>query len=335
MNWRPEVALTVAIPTLNRAGLVGRAIESALAQQRDDIEILVSDNGSTDETPTVLERYVDPRLRTIRHDRTMSVAAHGNFLTREARGRLFVGLSDDDWIEPEFCGLAIEVYKRHPEIHFAYSGAFVHYADVRVPSLLGPEVENGDDFLRAYYAQQREVCWCASICRTADLRADPLPENRLFGDMFCWTRLALRYPVACIPAHVSHYTAYARLHCNVVTVTPVMEWAKETRLLADEVAAGLRDRLSPEELRTFHRYAGRYVARSTANQFMWNALRGASRTGLARSALTGLPYLNEIGNVVVWPRVFGGILAPGWLIEQCMIAAAQRNARQRVARPAG
>lgn len=334
MNRMSGVALTVAIPTLNRAALVGRAIESALSQRRDDIEILVSDNGSTDGTPAVLERYRDPRLRTIRHDRTMSAAAHGNYLIREARGALFVGLSDDDWIEPEFCGRAIELYERHPEIHFAYSGAFVHYADVAVPSLLGPEVESGGDFLRACFAQKREVSWCASICRATDLRADPQPEGRIFGDMYYWTRLALRWPVGCIPLHLSHYTAYGRDHRNVVTVTPVLDWAKETRLLADEVSTGLRGRLSTEELQTFERDAARYVARSTANQFMWNALRGASRLELARSALAGLAYLSEIGNIVVWLRVFGGILAPGWLIEQRMLAAARRNARQRIARAA-
>jgi Glycosyl transferase family 2 len=334
MDLRPGVALTLAIPTLNRAELVGRAIESALSQGRDDIEILVSDNGSTDSTPAVLERYRDPRLRIIRHDRTMSAISHGNYLINDARGELFVGLSDDDWIEPEFCGRAIELYQRHPEIHFAYSGAYVHYADTQVPSLLGPEVESGDDFLRAYFAQGREVCWCASVSRTADLRANPLPEGRIFGDMYSWTRLALRGPVGCIPLHLSHYTAYGRGHRNVVTVTPVLDWAKETRQLADEVSAGLRSSLSPEELRTFERDAARYVARSTANQFMWNALRGANRLGLARSALTGLSLLGEIGNIVVWPRVLGGILAPRWLIEQRMLAAAQRNARERVARPA-
>ncbi|MEO7522089.1 MAG: glycosyltransferase family 2 protein [Gemmatimonas sp.] len=324
--------MTVAIPTLNRAGLVGRAIESVLAQARDYIEILVSDNGSTDTTPAVLRRYQDPRLRVIRHDRTMSATTHGNFLVGQATGALFVGLSDDDWIEPEFCGRAIDLYRRHPELHFAYSGAFVHYGDVAVPSLVGPEVERGEDFLRACFAQHREVSWCASVCRTADLRADPLPEGRIFGDMYYWTRLALRGPVGCVPFHLSHYVAYARHHRNVVTVTPVLEWAKETRQLAVEVTGGLRDRVAPDELRIFEHDASRYVARSTANQFMWNGLRGANRIALARSALAGLSYLSEIGNIVVWMRVLGGILAPRWLIEQRMIAAAKRNARQRVAR---
>jgi glycosyltransferase involved in cell wall biosynthesis len=332
MNGAREIALTIAIPTLNRAALVSRAVESALAQRRDDIEILVSDNGSTDETPAVLDRYRDPRLRIIRHDRTMSAVAHGNYLVGQARGALFVGLSDDDWIEPEFCARAIELYQRHPDLRFAYSGALLHYGDIVVPSVLGPEVERGEDFLRACFAQEREVSWCASISRSADLLADPIPEGRIFGDMYHWTRLALRGSVGCIRAHLSHYELYGRDHVNVVTASPVLDWAKEVRLLADEVSEGLRGRVSPEQLRTFEQDARHYVARSTANQFMWNGLRGASRIGLARSAVAGLPYLRDIGNLVVWLRVFGGILAPPWLIEQRMIAAARRSARHRVAR---
>lgn len=327
------IRLTIAVPTLNRAGLLRRALDSALAQGRGDIEILVSDNGSTDDTAAVLAQYEDPRLRKLRHGQTLSAVAHGNLLIREARGELFVGLSDDDWLEPDFCARVIALYDRHPELRFAYSGAWFHYAEVAMPSLLGPEVESGEDFLIACFAQRREVCWCASACRTADLRASPLPEGRIFGDMYCWTRLALLGPVGCVPGHLSHYTAYARNHRNVVTVSPVLEWAREVRLLADEVSLGLKGRIAPEALREFERDAARFVARSTANQFMWNALRGASRFGLARAALGGMEHLSEIGNIVVWLRVFGGILAPRWLIEQRMLAAARRNVIQRKANP--
>jgi len=151
--------------------------------------------------------------------------------------------------------------------------------------------------------------------------------------MYYWTRLALRGPVGCIRLHLSHYTAYGSEHRNVVSVSPVLEWAREVRLVADEVSAGLRSRLAPKELRAFERDAARYVARSTANQFVWNGLRGAGRLGLARAALTALPYLSDIDNIVVWLRVFAGIVAPRWLIEQRMLAAARRNVSQRVAHP--
>src|SRR6185437_11351056 len=94
--------LTIAIPTVNRAGLLGRAIESALAQTSTDIEILVSDNGSTDGTPQVIARYAGQGIRTFRHERTMPAERHGEFVINQAQGEFFLGLSDDDYLEPQF-----------------------------------------------------------------------------------------------------------------------------------------------------------------------------------------------------------------------------------------
>jgi glycosyltransferase involved in cell wall biosynthesis len=72
--------LTIAIPTVNRDYCVGRAIESALAQTSPAVEIIVSNNGSTDRTREILDRYTDPRLRVFHHPSTMPVSAHCNFI---------------------------------------------------------------------------------------------------------------------------------------------------------------------------------------------------------------------------------------------------------------
>jgi cellulose synthase/poly-beta-1,6-N-acetylglucosamine synthase-like glycosyltransferase len=85
VDGRTAPRLTIAIPTINRAQLLGRAIESALAQTSPDVETIVSDNGSTDETPAVIERYAGRGLRTFRHPSTMSAAKHGHFLMEQAR----------------------------------------------------------------------------------------------------------------------------------------------------------------------------------------------------------------------------------------------------------
>src|SRR6266567_9113806 len=114
--------LTIAIPTVNRAELLGRAIESVLAQTSAAIEIIVSDNGSTDDTPTVIERYAGRGLRTFRHPSTMSAAKHGQFLIQQARGEFFLGLSDDDYLEPDFAAEVLALFDRHPELSFVYTG---------------------------------------------------------------------------------------------------------------------------------------------------------------------------------------------------------------------
>src|SRR5579859_4505860 len=128
--------LTIAIPTVNRAQLLVRAIDSALAQTCDDIEIIVSDNGSTDETPAVIARYSDPRLRTFRHPVTMTVQEHSRFVLAQVKGEFLLGLSDDDYVEPDFCAEVLAAFDRHPETAFVYTGCNVHYDDIQVSAIV-------------------------------------------------------------------------------------------------------------------------------------------------------------------------------------------------------
>jgi cellulose synthase/poly-beta-1,6-N-acetylglucosamine synthase-like glycosyltransferase len=60
--------VSVIIPTYNRAHLVGRAIRSVLNQTFQDFEIIVVDDGSTDNTEEVVKGFNDPRIRYIRHE---------------------------------------------------------------------------------------------------------------------------------------------------------------------------------------------------------------------------------------------------------------------------
>jgi glycosyltransferase involved in cell wall biosynthesis len=89
--------VSVIIPAWNRAREVCRAIDSALAQTLPPLEVIVVDDGSTDETPEVLARYGD-RIRVVRQD-NQGVAAARNAGIAAARGDLLAFLdSDDAWL---------------------------------------------------------------------------------------------------------------------------------------------------------------------------------------------------------------------------------------------
>jgi glycosyltransferase involved in cell wall biosynthesis len=91
----PDVS--VIIPTRNRAPLVRRAVQSALAAARRGDEIIVVDDGSTDETARSLDAYVD-RIRYVRSAQVGPGAAR-NLGIREARSDLVAFLdSDDEWM---------------------------------------------------------------------------------------------------------------------------------------------------------------------------------------------------------------------------------------------
>lgn len=317
--------LTIAIPTLNRCQLLERAIDSALAQTAPEIEIIVSNNGSRDGTRELLAGYADPRLRIFQRDETIDACSHGNFLLAQARGELFLGLSDDDYITPDFAARIIAFFAEYPQIGFAYTGCDIHYADVVVPAKTGPTIEAGTDFLRAFLDGRRDVCWCACVTRCADLRAiGDIPQGTICGDMFYWTRLAARAPVGCIDAMLSHYIAFRDDVANQSCGTPVADWAAEVEALACTMSS-VCAMATPAEASVLRDIAATFVARSTADQFIWNALRGAGRGAL----LAALPRVQRQlggGDAGKWLRIAAAIVAPRRLLKQRVLAAAERKA---------
>jgi len=317
--------LTIVIPTINRAHSVGRAIESALSQTFPNIEIIVSNNGSTDETRAVLEQYRDPRLRVIHRENTIPAEAHGNFLVMEAKGDFFLGLSDDDYLEPEFAARVIELFSRSSELSFVYTRCWRHYADVLVPSLPAPEIEDGPEFIKAYLAGAREVCWCACVTRTGDLKdIGPIPENTVFGDMFYWTQLALKGKIGCVSGLLSHYIFMGD---NLSSGVPVLLWAQATKKLVDAmVAASIAQEMPDKDAaRRLRADGARYLARSTANQFVWCSIRGFKKWDLLRDLRRATPYLT--GDLTVWLRVLAAFVLPPGIQKALVLAAAKRQAR--------
>lgn len=90
---------SVVIPAWNRQSLVGRTIRSCLAQDFQDFEIVVVDDGSTDDTRGAVLAFGDPRIRYIRQDNAGASAAR-NRGGAEARGRYIAFLDSDDEFLP-------------------------------------------------------------------------------------------------------------------------------------------------------------------------------------------------------------------------------------------
>jgi hypothetical protein len=106
------VRVSVIVPLYNKARFVQRSLDSIRAQTWTDFELLVVDDGSTDESAEVVAGYTEPRLRLIRQANAGPGAARNRGLA-EARGEYVAFLdADDEWL-PEFLARSLACLERH------------------------------------------------------------------------------------------------------------------------------------------------------------------------------------------------------------------------------
>ena len=105
--------ISVIIPTYNRAHMVAEAIESVLNQRLNAYELIVVDDGSTDETPKVLAGY-NAAITVIRQI-NKGVSAARNQGIQSARGDLIAFLDSDDLWQPGKLACQFEFFQNHPE----------------------------------------------------------------------------------------------------------------------------------------------------------------------------------------------------------------------------
>lgn len=101
--------VTIGIPTHNRASKYLReTLGSALQQTYSNLEILVSDNCSTDGTEAFVRGFQDARIRYIRHDPPIAPHANADCCLKEAKGKYFILLHDDDLLDEDFVDCCVE-----------------------------------------------------------------------------------------------------------------------------------------------------------------------------------------------------------------------------------
>ncbi|MFM0280103.1 glycosyltransferase family A protein [Paraburkholderia sediminicola] len=108
--------VSVVVPCFNQEEFIAEALESVLRQSYSDWECIIVDDGSTDESQAIIQRYAakDPRFLVVTKVNG-GVAAARNFGFAQARGTLFVPLDGDDKLHPDFLGRAVECFTAQPD----------------------------------------------------------------------------------------------------------------------------------------------------------------------------------------------------------------------------
>jgi glycosyltransferase involved in cell wall biosynthesis len=148
----PRPAVSVVIPTYNRADMIGRAVQSVLDQTFLDFEILVIDDASTDGTESLVRSFQDPRIVYVRLDENGGNAVARNAGVRRARGRYISFLdSDDEFLPGCLEAVTVNLGGSPPDIGFTWVGRNVVRQSasgpiqITEPARIPPAVD--DDYL--------------------------------------------------------------------------------------------------------------------------------------------------------------------------------------------
>lgn len=164
--------VSVIIPTYNRAGLLGRALESVRAQTYPNIQVIVVDDGSTDDTRQVVARF--PMVEYHYQENRRQAAARNTGL-RHSRGSYIASLDSDDIWEPDFLAKSIACLEQH-QLDFVFLN---HHPAAGYSSHLSNLSRKKN--WRRYMMQPSDSWWLlsAKLTRRLFLESCPAPSSAL------------------------------------------------------------------------------------------------------------------------------------------------------------
>lgn len=203
MSENPDaIRISVVIPAFNNERWIGRALDSVRAQTCPPAEILVVDDGSTDQTAAVAAGYGDA-VRLIRQANAGASAARNTGIAAASGNWIAFLDADDEWLK-EKLERQVQILRRHPDLAWCTGNYFTcltaagqrapYVTSARARSLLGGQ-ETAPDYFRAYPAGLGGNTDMMLIRKSALFEAGLFRiEQKRANDLDLWWRIAYRHP---------------------------------------------------------------------------------------------------------------------------------------------
>jgi glycosyltransferase domain-containing protein len=183
--------VSVGIPTFNRASILVKAVESVLQQTYPNIQLVISDNASTDETHSICENFCksDPRITYIRQKANLGAANNFTEVLRHSTGEYFMWLGDDDWIDDRYISECVKVLVDNPDYSLVCgkSNYYINQEFTGQGYIMNLEQDNGCDRVLSYYQQVSENGTFYGVMRRNQISNVPM-KNTMGGD---WLMIAV------------------------------------------------------------------------------------------------------------------------------------------------
>lgn len=198
MPDRTTPLVSIGIPTYNRASTYLRcALRSAMNQTYKNIEIIVSDNCSPDNTESVVKEFDDPRIRYYRQKENIGPVNNRNFCLEQSQGQYFLLLSDDDVIDDDFISTCMDAVKDHREAGVILTGAREIDSEGNILSTSYNTVGgySTGDFILGWFDRKLPLYLCSTVFNTKRLKqlGGIRSKANKYDDVVTYVKLAAKY----------------------------------------------------------------------------------------------------------------------------------------------
>jgi len=277
--------VTLLVPAYNYGRFITQALDSLLSQTLRDMELIVIDDASTDETPRIVAQYAsDARVRVVRHEQNQGHIASYNEGLAMARGNYIGIVSADDYcLRPDALERQVAVFAENPRVGMVYSAHLMLDPDGHMTTV----AHGAADAVRSGFDEFRSLLWGNYILHSGVLLKREVqsalgpydPELPQSGDWDLWLRASAGYDVGYIAEPLYVYRLH-RSNMQSRGISPAQQAQQNARTLAKGFAALPPD--APADL--WHVRAG--AVQHALLQTAWFDLRN----GRARRGWQGLTY---------------------------------------------
>lgn len=227
--------VSIGIPTYNRANsYLKHALRSAINQTYKNIEIIVSDNCSPDNTESVVREFNDPRIRYYRQKENIGSLNNSNFCLEQSQGIYFLMLFDDDLVDNDFISTCMDAIKYNSEPGVILTGAREIDSEGNVLSATHNTIGgySTTDFILGWFDGKVPLYLCSTLFNTKRLKqlGGLHSKTNMYEDVVAYVQLATKYG----RVDVFDIKASFRRHdSNMGSAVHYHEWCEDSLYLLD------------------------------------------------------------------------------------------------------
>jgi glycosyltransferase involved in cell wall biosynthesis len=246
--------VSVCFPSYNHSRFLAAALDSILAQTFKDFEIIIVDDGSTDDSFAIAQTYASRhpsviRLLTHPDHQNRGPSATVNLAFSHVQGEYWMGLPSDDLLLPKKLERQVQFLDSHPEYGWVYCyAAFIDEEGqlLEDPPLFGEDITKEIDPVDTLIRRNKVPGMTALMRREVSARVGLHEENLLYSDWHYWVRMTAAAKVGFIDEVLVHY----RVHGNNASLkvgprTNAQRCIDVALAIKRDVEAGVIERRSP------------------------------------------------------------------------------------------